>query len=101
MNPIRVIVTPRGNGYVAKSTEPEITALGSSAERAAENARLTATAMLEPQSRPSMLLVRINEPKQCTIVMQPIDKVFTMSTVDEAADLRYLASVAIGDPPQV
>jgi hypothetical protein len=98
MNPLRLIVTPRGNGYVAKAMEPTITALGTSPEQAVENARLMAIAMGNGEGRASMLLVRIDEPRRSTIVMQPLGKTFSLKAIDGEVSWRYLASVTTDDP---
>jgi hypothetical protein len=74
MDLFRVTVTPRGNGYIAQSKIPKLTALGASAEEAAENARVMALERLGADERPPMLLVRVHDVRCRTIVMQPIDR---------------------------
>jgi len=98
VNPLRLIVTPRGNGYVAKATAPTITAVGATPEQAVENARLMAISLCNPDGRSSMLLVRIDEPRQSTIVMQPIGKTFSLKAIDGEVAWRYLATVTAEDP---
>jgi len=39
-----------------------------------------------------MLIVRLNEPGLCTIVMQPLEKAFSI-TADTQPEWRYIASV--------
>ena len=91
MEMLRLIVTPHGKGYLAVSREPNITALGSSPVEAAENGRLAALALVAKALRPTQLLVRVNEPGLCTIVMQPIDKPFSIAN-DDQPKWRYIAS---------
>jgi hypothetical protein len=92
MEMLRLVVTPRGKGYVAVSRDPALTAVGSSAVEAAENARVTALALFAKASRPNKMLVRINQPGVCTIAMQPIEKPFSFEPNDEP-EWRYVASV--------
>jgi hypothetical protein len=98
MNPLRLIVTPCGNAYVAKAAEPTITAVGASPEQAVENARLAAVSIDDPDRRLSMLLVRIDEPRRSTIVMQPIGKMFSLAAIDGEVAWRYLATITTDDP---
>jgi len=93
MEPFRLNVVPRGKGYVAESRDPQLTALGSSPEEAAENARLMALALYVNGARQSTLIVRTNGPALCTIVMQPIDKPVTPVADGEELEWRYMASV--------
>jgi len=93
MDTLRLDVTPRGKGYVAESRRPELTALGSSPEAAAENARLMAIALFATATRPTTLIVRLNEPEVCTIVMQPVEEPFSLAAPSERPDWRYIASV--------
>jgi hypothetical protein len=46
MNSLCLTVVPRGTRFVAKSASPALTALGSTTEEAAENARLMALKLL-------------------------------------------------------
>jgi hypothetical protein len=65
MATIRIRVAPLGNGYIAEGGAPFVTAAGSSAEEAAENARRAALESLETlgtHKRPSTLIVSIEEP---------------------------------------
>jgi hypothetical protein len=73
--------------------EPHITAVGGSAEQAAENARLTAITMLSRPMRPSMVLVRIEEIESRTILMQPTDEPVSLEPSSERRKWRYMASV--------
>jgi hypothetical protein len=99
MDPLRLVVIPRGKGFVAESRDPAVTALGSSAEEATENARLAALALFEKGRRPDMLIVRLNEPGLCTIVMQPLQKTFSI-TADDKPEWRYIASVTNDGGPK-
>jgi hypothetical protein len=99
MDPLRLVVMPRGKRFVAESHDPAVTALGSSAEEAAENARLAALARLEKGRLPKMLIVRLNEPGVCTIVMQPLQKAFSITT-DDKPEWRYIASVTSSGGPK-
>jgi hypothetical protein len=92
MDSFRLTVTPSGNRYVAKSTCPELTALGSSPEKATESLRIMAIALFAKETRPEMLIVRINQPDLCTIIMQPLEKPFTTEIVADDP-WRYMASV--------
>ncbi len=83
MGPFRVHVAPLGKGYIAESSAPLITALGSSAEEAAERARLMAIEALQTfgsQSYPDTLMVRIDEAGRCTIAMQSMHAPFSLAT---------------------
>jgi hypothetical protein len=93
MDSFRLTVVPQGTRFVAKSTTPPLTALGSSPEKATETLRLMALAQLGSGQRPEMLIARINQPGLCTIVMQPIEKSFTAANLEEVG-WRYMASVA-------
>jgi predicted pyridoxine 5'-phosphate oxidase superfamily flavin-nucleotide-binding protein len=84
MDPVRVRIIMLGKGYLAESRVPFVTATGSSAEEAVENARLIALGVSDTTERPSddeMLIVRIDEPNGSTIVMQPIRKPFSLDAV--------------------
>jgi hypothetical protein len=70
----RMVAQRRGKRFVARSSTPDITALGLSAASAAENARLMAVAMLDRTDRPATLLLRIEGAGVSTLVMQPFDK---------------------------
>jgi hypothetical protein len=85
MDSLRLTVTPTSNGnrFVAESTSPALTALGSSPERATESLRLMAIAHLGSGPRPTMLIARINQPRLCTIVMQALEKPFTSEIVED------------------
>jgi|GEM_PF-3994683 hypothetical protein len=93
MNTVRFDVSPRGKGYVAQSTTPAITALGASPEEAVESARLMALVLFAKGPRPEMLVVYLDEPGIRTIVMQPINKTFTLTTVAKETGWHYMASV--------
>ena len=97
MEPLRLNVMPRGKGYVAESRNPELTAVGSSPEEAAENARRMALALLANTAGPRTLIVRINEPGLRSIIMQPLDKRVFLAVAGEDLDWRYTASVTNGD----
>jgi hypothetical protein len=99
MDPLRLVVIPRGKGFAAESRDPAVTALGSSAEEATENARLAALALFAKGLRPNMLIVRLNEPGLCTIVMQPLEKAFSI-TADTQPEWRYIASVTNDGGPK-
>jgi hypothetical protein len=93
MDTLRLDVTPRGKGYVAESHRPELAALGSSPEDAVENARLMAIELFARAPRPTTLIVRLNEPGVCTIVMQPVEKPFSLAAHGDKPEWRYMASV--------
>jgi hypothetical protein len=78
------------NRFVAESTSPAFTALGSSPEEATETLRLIAIAKIGSGAKPDMLIARINEPGLCTIIMQPMGKAFTTECVQA---WHYMASV--------
>jgi hypothetical protein len=86
-DPLRIRVAPRGNGYVAESRSPEITALGSTPEEAAENARSMALALYD-DARPTTMLLRICEPGRETIVMQPANRVVAAICIAEELSLQ-------------
>jgi hypothetical protein len=92
MNPLRLTVASRGKGYVAYSDLAEITAMGSTPTEAAENARLTATSAIPAPSRPTMLLVNVDEPGVSTIVLQPLDEPVSLDAFAEHQQWRYIAS---------
>jgi hypothetical protein len=98
MDQLRLDVIQRGKGYVAESRAPEITAVGASPEEAAENARLMAMALFTKDQRPTTLLVRVCEPGLCTIIMQPLERAFSLAVVGEKPAWRYMASVSNVDP---
>jgi hypothetical protein len=99
MDTLRLNVRQRGKGYVAQSATPETTAMGSSPEEAAERARLMALAHFGKSSRPTMLIVYLDEPGTRTIVMQPIDRAFALVAVAEENEWRYMASVSTATAP--
>jgi hypothetical protein len=92
MDTFRITVTPSGNQFVARSTSPALTALGSSPESATENLRVMALTQLGSNSRSPVLIARINQPGLCMIVMQPIEKKFDDAAREEVG-WRYKASV--------
>jgi hypothetical protein len=98
MDTLRLNVSPRGKGYVAQSTAPAVTALGSSPEEAVESARLMALALFAKGPQPKMLIVYLDEPRIRTIVMQPMDKAFTLAALAEPTGWRYMASVSNDTP---
>jgi hypothetical protein len=97
MDPLYLVVTPCGKGYVAESRVPDITALGASPQVAAENARLAVIAHLAMDARPFALILRVNEPGLRTIVMQPIDECISLTPIAEKSEWRYMASVKSRD----
>jgi hypothetical protein len=97
MDSLRLNVTPRNIGYVAESLIPEVSAEGSSAQEAAENARLVALALYPKGARPDVLIVCVKEPGACTIIMQSINKALSLAPQADAGDWRYIASVTNGD----
>jgi hypothetical protein len=92
MNTVRLDVCPRGKGYVAQSTAPNVTALGSSPEEAVESARLIALTLVATGARPSMLLVYLEEPGIRTVIMQPMDKAFAFAVPADETRSRYMVS---------
>ena len=81
MSPLRIHVSPLGRGYVAESRVPHITAMGASAEEAAENGRLMALAVFEALGKaihPSTLIVRIQEQGGQSVAMQAFDRPFSL-----------------------
>jgi hypothetical protein len=79
MDTLRLDVSLRGKDYVAESHAPALSALGPSAEEAAENGRLMAIALFAQGTRPAMLIVCCTQPGLSTIVMQPIGKCVSLS----------------------
>jgi hypothetical protein len=94
MDTFRLNVSPRGKGYVAKSGTPGATALGSTPEEAVESARLMALAVFGKGPRPTTLIVYLSMPGVRTIIMQPMDRTFTLAAIPEKANWRYMASVS-------
>jgi len=95
MDPFRVRVTPLGKGYMAESRDPVVTAMGASAEEAAENARLMAMDLLKAfasRSYPSTLIVRIDEPGHSAIAMQSMDKPFSLEEAGKELGSCYFDS---------
>jgi hypothetical protein len=94
MRPVRVHVRALGRGYLAESQAPTITAAGSSAEEAAENARLMAldVATLAGQPSANTLMVRIDEPDRCVITMQSLDQPFSLEAAGKANGSYYFDS---------
>jgi hypothetical protein len=74
MAPLRLHVTPRGSGYIARADGSSVTAVGSSAAEAAENARLLAVRPGSAGELPLMLIVRLDEPGRSVFVMQPAQR---------------------------
>ncbi len=93
MDPLRLEVAPCAKGYSAASHAPAVTALGHSAEEAAENGRLAAIVLYAKGARPEMLIVCSTEPGHSTIVMQPIDKPVSLAGVRDHMPWRYMASI--------
>ena len=87
MDPLRIHVAQLGHGYIAESTDPVVTALGTTATEAAENARSMAILVLNAQGRstPTTLIVRIEEAERDAIAMQSINKIFSLDAA--ASDL--------------
>ncbi|HZT11619.1 MAG TPA: hypothetical protein VFA29_02380 [Candidatus Baltobacteraceae bacterium] len=78
MDLVRVHVTPLGLGYMAESRVPYITAMGTTAEEAAENARRQAVDMLRAgDSNNGMLIVRVSDAGRESIAMQSLLSRFT------------------------
>lgn len=78
---VRIHVTPLGRGYIAESRLPDITAIGATAQEAAENARLQALEMLEPlDSGKSMLIVRVSDDGRESIAMQSLRSGFSFKS---------------------
>lgn len=78
MDLVRVHVTPLGLGYRAESRIPDITAMGTTAEEAAENARCQAVQMLRAgESDNGMLIVRVSDAGRESIAMQSLLSRFT------------------------
>jgi hypothetical protein len=100
MDPLRLVVTPRGKGYVAESQLPALTALGTSPEDAAENARLMAIAFFAKGPRPVTMIVRLSEPGINTIIMQPFLETFSLDA-SAKSDWRYMASVSSDDAARI
>ena len=93
MDSLYLTVTSQGQRFVATSAAPRICSLGASPEEATESARLVAIAMFGSGVRPAMLIVRITQPGLSTIVMQPLEKPFTIGSMVEKVGWRYMASV--------
>jgi hypothetical protein len=74
MDPLRVSVTRRGTGYIAASLVPEVMAVGSTADQAAENVRRTALKLFDKHARPTAMIVRFDEPGRSIITVQPLEK---------------------------
>jgi hypothetical protein len=94
MTPVRVHVISLGNGYLAESQEPLLTAAGTSAEEAAENARVMALdfAALAGQRYANTLIVRIDEPGRCVIAMQSLEQPFSLEAAGKAYGSCYFDS---------
>lgn len=74
MGPLRLTVTSREKGFVARNSEHTITAFGQTPAGAAENARTMAISVIAKPIRPTILLLRFDEPGTRTIVMQSVDR---------------------------
>jgi hypothetical protein len=94
MGPLRLTVTPREKGYVAKSSEQDITAFGKTAADAAENARKMAVAAIETEARPEVLLLRVDEPGLSTVIMQPLDRPVSLAATAVDVKRHYVATEA-------
>ncbi len=95
MGPLRIRVAPLGKGYLAESRMPQITAMGASAEEAAENARLMAVDVFNAftnASYPSTLIVRIDEPGRNVIAMQSTLQPFSLDAAGKAYGSCYFDS---------
>ena len=95
MDPLRIHVMPLGRGYLAESRIPAVTALGASAEEAAENGRLMAIAVFDAfgsRAHPSTLIVRIDEQGRSAIAMQSIDKPFSLASAGKELGSCYFDS---------
>lgn len=95
MGPLRIHVMPLGRGYLAESRVPAVTALGASAEEAAENGRLMAMAVFNAFrscAHPATLIVRIDERGRSAIAMQSIDKPFSLAAAGKELGSCYFDS---------
>lgn len=97
MNPVRITVVQRGKGYIAQGTEPEVTALGNTPLDAAESARKMAQAILGGEAPRAMLLLRVDEPRVSTFVMQPLSRAVALETKRSDREWHYVASVTHDD----
>ncbi len=93
MDSLYLTVTSQGERFVATSAAPRICSLGASPEQATESARLVALAMFGGGPRPAMLIDRITQPGLSTLVMQPLEKPFTIGSIVQKVGWRYMASV--------
>jgi hypothetical protein len=93
VNPLRIDVVVRGSRWVAECGAPLVTAVGASAEQAAENARLMALASFTRTTQPSMVLIRIEDPETSKILMQPMDEEISLEPSAGRRKWRYVASV--------
>ena len=98
MGPFRLSVTQRGNGYVAKSDEHDITSVAKSPVDAAENARKMALLALGKAARAAVLLLRVDEPGKSTIVLQPLDRPVSLAVDNVNASWRYIATISSAAP---
>jgi hypothetical protein len=93
VSPLRLQVTPRGSGYVARADGSKVTALGSSASEAAENARLIAVGPAAKGNVPPMLVVRLDEPGRSIYIMQPADRPVSLEEPWREADAAAYAAL--------
>jgi hypothetical protein len=92
MASLYLIVSVRGDGYVADCRVPMISALGSSAAEAAENARVEALLVFGKSDRPSSVIVRIDEPGYTTVVVQPADEPISLRVSDHHSRRSYFST---------
>lgn len=103
MNLLHVRVSQIGNGYLAESRIPPVTAAGSSVEEAAENARLMAIElfdMCKTSSHPTTLIVRIDRPGRTAFAMQSMQKPFSLATLGEECGTYYFDSAGNDAVPE-
>ncbi len=101
MGPLRIRVTPLGEGYLAESRAPLVRATGASPDEAAEKVRLMATEALDAfdcREYPSTLIVRIDERNHCAIAMQSIHEPFSLDAAGKDYGSCYFDSAGNGGP---
>jgi hypothetical protein len=81
--PFRLNISRRGEAHVAESEAGAVLGVAASAEAAAEKARLALLDALQPNSRPEMLLLRVQQPGIVIIVMQPFEKRVRLSRTSQ------------------
>ncbi len=80
LDPLRVQVSPAGNGFVANASRPNITALGATAEEAVEKARVMALEVLDAMGAAfsPTLIVRLEESRRVQVVVQSVQQPFSL-----------------------